>query len=295
MKLRVLIFTLLAMGLMSQPLFAALIAYEGFDYDNSTNVLAGRNGGTGWAGPWGNTTTNPNVNTPYLTTDDVSIASPPNPFPPVGDRIHKTGPTAGHTNFSTVSRLFAPAGSGLNMGTDGTLFVSYSWTKTDGGTSGDNLEFLLFDSQSATMVLRAGVTSGSAGPSNENHFLNQSTAVAAGDQYGAILQSTKYFTVLKITANATGDDMVQVINYTSLPPALEPGTWDKFFNFNFGSLVNANQVRLIMGNNTVAQFDELRIGTTWDDVAVPVVVPEPNSMALLLLSVITGLCARNRG
>lgn len=282
MKRSTLFYALLAMALSGRPALAVLVAYEGFDYDQA-GAVAGNNGGSGWVSPWGNNTTSPNVNA-NLTNDNVSITSPPNPFSPLGDRIAKVGAVG--TGFSTINRFFSAAGTGFNMGTDGTLYLSFSWTKTDGGSSGDNLEFTLHDSTLGnTFAARAGVTSSDA------HFLTQGNTVAAGDQYGAIAQSTKYFTVLKITASSgAGVDQVQATNFTSLPPASEPGTWDKTVALTLADAVNINQFRLTMGQNTRAQFDELRIGTTWNDVAVA--VPEAGAAAFVLLAATAVGCRR---
>lgn len=284
MSRRTILFALLAMGLIGQPAFAVLLAYEGFDYDNTTTAVGGRSGGSGWSGGWINNTSSPNVNN-FLTTDDVSITQPPSPFPPIGDRISKTG-VGGTTGFQTVSRLWAVAGSGFNMGTDGTLYLSFSWTKTDGGTGGDNLEFQLYDSTLGNQqTARAGVTSGDV------HFLTGASNVPAGDQYGAIAQSTKYFTVLKLTASASGTDQVQATNFTSTPPGLEPVTWDKttvLTGAGVANTVNVNSFRLVMGMNAIVQFDELRVGTTWADVAVYTAVPEASSLAFMTLSALVG-------
>jgi hypothetical protein len=294
MNLKILYFVLLAIGLMSQPVFATLIAYEGFDYDQADGVLSGRNGGTGWDTAWTNNTgVNQNI---FLTNDNTSIPTPPNPYSPTGDRISKPG--VANTSFATTSRNFngvinTANDTGLNMGINGTLYLSYAWIKNEnGGNAGDNIEIGLHDAAFGTRYVRAGSTSGSA-TAADAHFLvgGTSAAVAAGDIYDTIAFGTIYYTVIKVTANATGDDMVQVSNFTlSNPvPLSEPITWQKTTILPAADTVNLNRFSFIIGMNARVQFDEIRVGTTWGDVAG---IPEPNSVALLLLSAVAGFCAR---
>lgn len=279
---RTLLYALLATGLMSQSLFAGLIAYEGFDYDSSPALPLQGSAGNGWAGPWVANSSGANLFN-FLTNDNVSIDPPPSPFTAVGDRVAKSA--VGGGGASSSGRKFD---NGLAMNTDGVLYVSFSWVKSagvSGATSANNLEVGLFQDGGNSNVVRFGGTSGN------DMFLD--FGGTAANTYGAISLGTKYYTVLKLTASASGQDKVEGISYTSVPSGAEPGSWPMSRLLSGVDSLTANQVRLTLGNNAQGQIDEIRVGTTWDEVAVP--IPEPTSLALLLLSAITGFCFRNRG
>ncbi|HUT36336.1 MAG TPA: PEP-CTERM sorting domain-containing protein [Planctomycetota bacterium] len=103
-----------------------------------------------------------------------------------------------------------------------------------------------------------------------------------------------YFIVAKLEANVfgtmtTGNDLVSIwINPDNLASELAAGTPDfTFIDFALSTATNIQQ--LVFAQNyfgNQVSYDELRLGTTWDDV-VPtqeelVVIPEPASFVLLL-------------
>src|SRR5215212_9469795 len=86
----------------------ALLSYEGFDYANDGSpLLNGRNGGSGWAGPWTFTgvaaTNNAGFN---VSQDDTSLNTSAYPFTPVGDRVLAAGAGTG-ANSAQADRLLA--------------------------------------------------------------------------------------------------------------------------------------------------------------------------------------------
>lgn len=236
----------------------ALIAYEGFNYPNDSDVLANQSGGAGWSAPWVDTEA-PNGDFHHLTQNDVSLNLPGYVLPTSGD--HLAGMAGeGSRNFN----------GGIDLSQDGNvLFASVLFRKdTDGGTGADNIEFDL--GQDGGQTIRFGSSSG------EQFFLTDS-----GNPLGTVELGKLYMLILKVTSSAASPDLVQglIIDETESIPLVEPVTWDLTHMPN--SNVMLNSVRLAMGNNASGAFDEVRIGTTWNDVAVP----EPSSACLLILGV----------
>jgi hypothetical protein len=119
---------------------AALIAYEGFDYENSgSSALLGKSGGTGWPGAWidgGGTAGNAGFT---VSQDDVSLDSATYPFEPIGDRALAAGTgVSGSSNSMRISRILP---STFDMGVEGgVLYASFLMQKTGGAstTAGGN-------------------------------------------------------------------------------------------------------------------------------------------------------------
>jgi len=118
--------------LIASPAGAIVVAYEGFNYPNSSPLLHSRAGGFGWTEGWMDNDQDYNDT---LTQDDVSITSASFPFTPIGDRL--LIPHGGEVNRST--------GANFNMTQEGiTFYGSLLMNKTvDGGASNDAVEFRL--------------------------------------------------------------------------------------------------------------------------------------------------------
>lgn len=227
---------------------AILVAYEGFDYTNTSSLLHNRAGGTGWAGGWADNDQDFNGT---LTADDISLTSPAFPFTPVGDRINALG-------GGEAIRLM---GTSFDFTQDGNeFFGSFLLRKAaDGGTSGDAPEFRLISNLTTTQALRLGIGSG------ETIFFDSGAQSTTGSETLNI-GDTQFF-VFKAVSSAEGDDQffASAFGPGDTVPTTEPETWDVMLSEAVNHIYNG--VRMQTGGNVVgAEYDEIRIGDTWADV-----------------------------
>ena len=215
-------------------------AYEGFDYPGGDVKIAGRNGGSGWGGPW----VDEDNDFEHLAADGQSLDSGPYPFAPVGRRVEGVGGEA--------SRAL---GQAFNLAQDGNEFYASFLLKKQGGaaTAGDNVEFNL--NAGGAQVVRVG------GGSNEQFFLGSSA-----NYFADMTIDETYFLVLKGVSSAAGSDQffVKVYRPTDAAPGSEPVEWDSQIAINSDAVIDA--IRLVRGTNGSGAFDEIRIGRTWADV-----------------------------
>ena len=215
-------------------------AYEGFDYPGGDVKIAGRNGGSGWGGPW----VDEDNDFEHLAADGQSLDSGPYPFAPVGRRVEGVGGEA--------SRAL---GQAFNLAQDGNEFYASFLLKKQGGaaTAGDNVEFNL--NAGGAQVVRVG------GGSNEQFFLGSSA-----NYFADMTIDETYFLVLKGISSAAGSDQffVKVYRPTDAAPESEPVEWDSQIAINSDAVIDA--IRLVRGTNGSGAFDEIRIGRTWADV-----------------------------
>ncbi len=227
---------------------AILVAYEGFDYSNSSTLVHNRAGGTGWAGGWADGDMDFNGN---LSADDTSLTSPAFPFTPIGDRI--SAPGVGEAN-----RLL---GTTFDFTEDGNEFFGSLLMRkvADGGTSGDAVEFRLISNLTTTAALRLGIGSG------ETVFFDSGAEATTGSETLNV-GDTQFF-VFKAVSSADGDDQFFANVYTpgDTVPTTEPETWDVMLSEAVDHIYNG--VRLHINSSVAgAEYDEIRIGDTWDDV-----------------------------
>jgi hypothetical protein len=238
---------------------AALRAYEGFNYANSGSpLLNGKDGGTGWGGPWvfsgAAATSNSGFN---VSHDDVSLTSGAPSLPATGDRLLLAGTGSG------TFQAYRPLAATFNLATEGgRLYASFLFRKaTSGGTSSDNMEFDLLAGSSAP--LRFGSTSG------ERFFIYDGGSVPETVTFENVVLGQTYFVVLKIESHAGSPDVYSALVYNSSEAVSlgEPIVWDGMHSFDSSAVIDA--VRLWIGAVASGQFDEIRIGTSWLSVTRP--------------------------
>src|SRR3954470_12538965 len=282
-----LVSAILAIVTQTTQIEAALFSYEGFDYSNTGSpLLNGRNGGTGWAGPWTFTgvaaTNNAGFN---VSQDDTSLNTNAYPFTPVGDRVLAAGAGTG-ANSAQADRLLATP---FDLSVEGNVMYASLLFRKDTGpaTSSDNMEFTFLANTLTTSVgvpIRVGSTSA------ERFFVFDGGSVPTSATFRDVTLGQTYFVVLKVEAHAgTTPNVYSAVTYTNgeTVPSTEPAVWPGVRN---SSVSNAllDGVRLWIGTVTSGQFDEIRIGNTWASVTG---VPEPSSMALLAVG---GVAFRGR-
>jgi hypothetical protein len=231
------------------PPAPAVRSYESFDYSNGGSaLLIGKNGGTGWGGPWVLTSASTGFNT---SQDDANLSSPAFPLSAAGDRLLAAG--GGSGTFRADRQL----ANTFNLATEGaTLYASFLFRKsTSGGASSDNMEF---DFQSGTASpLRFGSTSG------ERFFIYDGSSVPESATFENVTLGQTYFIVLRIQAHASSADVYSALVYSGSEtvPFGEPLTWDGVHNYSSSAVIDA--IRLWIGAVASGQYDELRLGNTW--------------------------------
>jgi hypothetical protein len=256
---------------------AALNDYDGFDY--AQNAIHTLSGGSGWNGAY-NDTDGDYSNS--LTNDGVSLNTASFPFAAsvVGSRMKVAA--------GEVIRPVSPASS-IAMNADGnTLYVSFLMKKINmDHASGDYMEVDITTSNQTTRQLRMGISD------DDQFYIGNNTTQYAMKAGAAVLNET-YFVVGKMLSRASSPDelFMNVYGPGDAVPLTEPSTWLLSATATYNAVpIN---VRIETGGGTTApvfaEFDELRIGTTWAGVAVP----EPAGVALVGLGGLL-LARRRRG
>jgi hypothetical protein len=144
------------------------------------------------------------------------------------------------------------------MSQDGNVLYASALIKKDGdptpGTGGNNLELNL--GVDGGQQLRFGSTS------SQTFFLNVATNFT-----GTVVLGDTYLLVMKVTSNASTPDLVQASFFgpNDSVPGTEPTTWALTHNPNSNDVINT--ARVWIGAGASGSMDEIRLGTSWGDVA----------------------------
>jgi hypothetical protein len=263
MRFCLLAFVALLSVSLEQRAFAALQSYEGFDYPNTgSNLLAGLDGGSGWGGPWsffGGIPPEAGDTGHRVSQDDVSLDSTAFPFTPIGDHVISKG--VGPGNNTWADRPFA---STFDLNSEGEVrYFSFLFQKDTGAAaSEDNMELDLWSVGVSGPLpqVRFGSTSG------ERFFLFHGGSPTSNFEDVTIGQT--YFLVLKLESHATTNDIFSAMTFApnETVPTTEPETWERVHSVGLGAVISG--VRLWIGVPTTGEFDEIRMGESWADVAV---------------------------
>ena len=270
---------LLVVGMVSVAA-AAPAYYEGFDYNVGTQNLNGQ-------GPWGPQAVSAHANfdvysgsLSYTDGDgDVLVTS--------GNSVGKTDDAGGITRTDTSNRPLSPAVQAL-FGTTQTIYMSG-----------------IFGAGRGSMVLRGGnghvAMELVQNSSNLNTRIRSSGAPGSAPAvYGATINNgTTAFWGLKIDNVAGGNETYSIL----IDPDLSNPNWGAP-DLTSGPLVDlgvpselfletwARDPTGISGTQYYgALFDEIRIGTSWADVAP---IPEPATLTVLGIGCVLALLCRSR-
>jgi fructan beta-fructosidase len=246
------------------PSFGGLLAYEGFNYGQSSSDIGGGNGGFGWAGAW------VNVNGNSSQSDSNSLAAGANA--PVGYDTHSLNGYLFIPNSSRKGRYLDCSTTGTfaqhgyidgngNIGADGkTLYISFMQQPS---STSPFYEFELKRSDLGDDGRIGGIGNDVGSGNDDANLRIESPAGGSSTFYDLGTGDTGVdFYVLRIDYQ-TGNDTVTV--YRNPTSATEPATptlvvsnvTDMSFNgISFGAYLNSD---------TVAH-DELRFGMAWADV-----------------------------
>jgi len=254
---------------------AALVAYEGFNSYSSGSNLFGQNGGTGWNGAWVDKSSTENEDGDPITWNYTWVAggsglSYPNLVATPGSGAANVFQEGGDTLYFTAERyLAAPQSSG-------TLFISYLqyFSVNEAGKGPDFVDIMGTGSRYARVITAWGSSyrwclhAFDTGQSQVNNF---APAAQAGETH---------LVVLRIDFNASSiNERIKVYLDPTLTSEEANTANATISNRDIGSV---SGFKIVMRGNDLANshsFDEIRFGTTWEDV-VPA-VPEPSTLVLL--------------
>lgn len=236
----------LASGLtwLSSNASATLIAYEGFDYPAGTGAIVA-SGGTGWLGNW-DSSPNFTINGTGLTQGGLAVTGGT-----------ATGPASDGVD---ISRQFTATNSG-------SLWFSYLVTSAPGSYT----KFMMRNTNFATPVyvgIEPWESSIHAGGLFDNGNLGT--------------RNQQYLVLARIDFNAgttANNEAVRIWMFadpntpTGIAPTDGSATYTDLDVTDLGTL---NRARIHLSNAN-SKIDEIRIGTTFADVAP---VPEPAALAL---------------
>jgi fructan beta-fructosidase len=244
------------------PNFGGLLAYEGFDYGQSSSDIGGANGGFGWAGAW--------VNVSGGSSQSYSNSLIAGASAPAGYDAHSLNGYLSIPNASRKGRYLDCSATGLlaqrgyidsngNIGADGTtIYLSFMQQPS---TLVQFYEFELKQGNLGDPGRIGGI--GNDTGDTDAHFRVEAPAGGASTFYDLGPGGTGVdFYVLRIDYH-TGNDTVTVYrNPTSLtepatPTVVVSNIADMSFNgISFGAYLN----------NVTVSYDEVRLGMTWADV-----------------------------
>lgn len=256
---------------------ATVIAYEGFAYTPGSarlhQVQGGPSGGSGWAGSWVNFGQGG-----FLSNRMAGVAGGNNRSLDPGFALESNGGYLrsewggdSHAWIQTYRQLQAP----IDLAVDGTYYVSVILSGSDLVNS-DAFLYLASSTASdfwnADSVVRVGLGSAtnSGGSAGRFNLRVQGGSTILSDSSRTWNPGEGYLAVMKITGSAEGSDTLSVSFFSAEHPmpVEEPTDW--LITTSFTSDITADWVRLSArgdaSNAYWSEFDELRIGTSWDSV-----------------------------
>jgi hypothetical protein len=245
--------------------FGGLIAYEGFDYSLSTGLASSANTGIGWTSNW----TNNNWRTNSGSSGEISTGLTYSGLTTVGNAARNAG--------GEDYRSFA------EQSASGTYWVSFL-VQVD-STAHRDFGISLFDGGSEKVFM--GQTLGANG--NLSLWQNPSYDSRA-DSEAAPVANTPMLFVAEF-------DMVSGKAWFWIDPSLPQNSpsYASAVNGEAGSSISVFTFDSVRMYGSGGYFDEIRIGTTAQDVGFTSAIPEPSAWVGVAGSValsFVGLCRR---
>jgi len=246
---------------------------ETFDYTGGSVVGNTAATGTGLTGNWGNFWFSNNVSgsSDALFASGSLTAPTGYGFTPTNNRLAYDPADANNNAAAFVELATAEK---LDLSANGTYYVSFLIRAFNNGSTRAEINF---QTDTGTTVFSIGETGGGTGQLN----LNGTASADAMDTGSANAIGTDNLVVLRIGANAAGNDTLDASFWTSGVDTVssEPITWDVSTSIDSASLISGMDIRFEDGfANLDVSFDEIRIGDSFFAVTG---VPEPGSGALM--------------
>lgn len=235
---------------------AALLAYDGFDYSGA--AIDGQNGGFGFASGW----SDGDADFEHLSNDGVSLMTGAYPLVPVGSRIAGRG-----------GEVYRDLAAPIDMNLEQTIYTSFLVRRDSTATSSQNIQ-MSFSTNSGILRHRVAMANGT------QFFTDTVTGAKFG---GTITSGETYLVVSKLVTHASGtpdESYIKVYGAGDLADLTEPVVWTA--SDTGDTLSSLTRIHITLGGNAdfTGMVDEIRVGTTWQDV----VVPEPASLCLMGLA-----------
>ena len=263
------------------PARADLIAYEAFAYTPGSN-LNGSNGGTGWAGAWAAGGSNASVSD-HLTVSDSSLAA-------AGLATSGGRATAGsQSQIAGLTRFF----DGDVLGAGGTTSYISVLLRPEGTLGAGQFNGFF------GLVLESALDGPEVFVGKPGSAANAPWAIeqrgGSNTAFSNFIPQVGRTDLLVLKAEwGLGEPGGQAFDRLSLfinPTAGEP---EPMFAHAITTAIDTNRVTgLTLASTGAFSVDELRVGTTFADVA-PAPVPEPATAALLALGLLAVPVARRR-
>lgn len=238
---------LLLAAVLAGPAAAQPLVYDGFGYGSGS--LSGQNGGSGWAGAWSGSGAS--------VIPGVSLEHPTDPLITSGGKIVTTPDSGFHSVARPMSTPLGDAGP--------TIWLSFLVRKTSAPAGNAGIAL-------GNLFIGDPVSGGQWALQRFDGAGQVSSGVTAAT-------NTTFFLAVRIDF-AAGPDTVQL--YVN-PPAGPAGPGAPQAVKADLDVSGAGSVLLAFGGidvtNATYEFDEIRLGATYADVAPP--VPEPATVGLI--------------
>src|SRR5688500_279138 len=179
------------------PVQGALLAYEGFDYADTTSIRT-LTGGSGWTGGWTNTGNATEIATqPGLTYQNLSVT---------GNKVTLNGQQTTATNGNSAF-IFRDLATSFGA-TDGTLWLSFIGQRTGSKSAGGTAQPLNYQRVFTLGLFNAGTEQSAIGELSADgddvwNLIGDVTSVASS-QGTTVLIDQQAFLLLKIDFLAAG-------------------------------------------------------------------------------------------
>lgn len=262
---------------------AELLCYEGFAYIGSP--LQNQQGGSGWDGPWygqisggmlagsSNLDVAPSASleTHAVYTGGFVGYTFTDPLVPIGGRVAEPAGAGG-----TAYRYLGPE-TCLDMNVPGTYYISYSFRRDDASNTGaaewTYVNLLALDATGQTQVVSIKTFS------NEAWAVEMNDVSEAQTEPAQLELNKTYFVVVKIVTmdnvSPGNHDQIFLKVYDTETPVeindigFDAAYWTLIGNTDINSDKVVNVIVLGGATGTGFSFDEIRVGTTWEDVVSP--------------------------
>ena len=228
---------------------ATLIAYDGFHYTGTS--IDGQNGGTGFSGGW----VDGDMDFAALSDDGVSLTTGAYNLAPVGSRISGRD----IPGFGSGSEVYRNLAVPIDMNAEQTIYTSFLVRRDSTATSEQKIQLSL---RTSTGVLRhrTAMSNGDA------FFVDTTTGAKFGE---TVVDGETYLIVSKLVTHSAGtpdESYLMVYNSSQTADASEPAVWTATDTGDTASIMTSIHLDLGTDPNFTGMVDEIRIGTTWQDV-----------------------------